>query len=638
MTGRSGPRRRTWSVVARLRLRTVLALGVLVPLMGMGALAAHLVRERGSDRAAALHLQDETRDLSAAAAARAALAKEELHASLLALVADLGLAPGQLPGFDEEAEREAMYAARADVDRAGWLHEEPRLANDVAELQRVRQRLDTGSARYTEVAEMFGRIEAEVERTWSGLLARIEAAADLRPLPSAPRARLRAVREAVEMAASGGLRLRAALGLLLDPAGTTEAIELAEMAARFQGAADRLAPALGPRARPSWEAFWADPSAQRTEQLLGLAASFGAASPAGDPFDLGMVDLARVLRDGARWGTLLADLVMAATADLEAAAAEHAQARSEAVAVAVGFTVALGVVSLLLAGLIARQVVRPAFDLEQAARRLQRGELDLAPIPVRGPRELSGVVQAFNDMAGTLARVQDHAVALAEHPDDARSAEPLPGRTGRAMQGALDRLQRSIRQAEAHRQALHELATRDGMTGLLNRTAALEAVQRDLARARRAGSALAVIYVDLDNLKSLNDTYGHATGDEAIRRVAQTLVATTRESDVLARLGGDEFLVAGLVPPGEAGEKEAAALAERIASGVAGCTVRDHRAREVPLSASVGVATSEPAEAAEPVETGRSDQASLEALLRAADEALYVAKRAGGGQSSSMGA
>jgi len=276
--------------------------------------------------------------------------------------------------------------------------------------------------------------------------------------------------------------------------------------------------------------------------------------------------------------------------------------------------VVLVLASVAVARWIARSLARPSSDLEVAARRVERGDFDLPPVAVRGPREVRATVTAFNDMAATLAAVEDHAVALAEDPTSPVLDHPLPGRTGHAMQAAIDRLRRSLDEAEAHRVELVELATHDGLTGLRNRAAAYAEIERELARARREGVSLLAVYVDLDGLKELNDTYGHETGDAAIVATAAALRATTRRADIVARLGGDEFMVVGPVPPG--GPEAVLAFAERIHAAVGAQTVAvGDGLRE--LRCSIGVALSSPA----------GD--TTEDLVRAADAAMYRAKTAG---------
>lgn len=279
--------------------------------------------------------------------------------------------------------------------------------------------------------------------------------------------------------------------------------------------------------------------------------------------------------------------------------------------------VAVILLSVLVAVVAARRLTEPVATLEAAARRVEHGLLSSDPVPTRGPRELATAIQAFNDMAETLAAIERHAVALADDPDDPLLAEPLPGRTGEALQVALDRLRRSVAENEAQRELLAELATHDPLTGLLNRRAACDALARELARVDREGGAVAAVFVDLDGLKGLNDTFGHEVGDAAIVATAGVLRACARETDVVARLGGDEFLVAGPVAPEGGGRVAAGALAERVLAGLAAASV-PAGGGSVSLRASIGVAVSGPA------------GGDAEALVRAADAAMYEAKRAGG--------
>jgi diguanylate cyclase (GGDEF)-like protein len=86
-------------------------------------------------------------------------------------------------------------------------------------------------------------------------------------------------------------------------------------------------------------------------------------------------------------------------------------------------------------------------------------------------------------------------------------------------------------------------ARRDPLTGLLNRRAVYEMAEHELARALRSGRPIAIAYLDLDDLKRVNDTDGHEAGDELISRFAAALRMATRESDLVGRFGGDEFVV-----------------------------------------------------------------------------------------------
>ena len=608
-SGRTGRRARR----GPLRLRTVFLLGVLLPLLGMSFTTGVVVRDRWSDRQASATVEAHADDLGRTAEVRAALANEEAHSIVVSLAATLGVTIEEVTGGDAAGEHAALAESRAQVAAALAAQPIAGLEADLDDLGGLRGALDAGEATYLEVTEVFARIHVRLETRWETQAAQIERAADVRPLAAEPRARLRALRETVAAFAHGVRRVRIAIDLTLGY--DASARELLDAGTRFEEASQRATTSLGPRGLEAWEAFRADPASRRTEDLLALAVDVALGDAATLP-ETELEVLTAALTDGSRWAVLLTETVRATSADLESGA--HAQVLGDTRAATIDAIAAatLALTSVAVASLISRQLARPAIDLEAAARRLQRGQFELDPIRARGPRELSATVTAFNDMAATLAALEDHAVALAEDPDAPLLADPLPGRTGRAMQAALDRLRASIAQAEMHRVELHELATRDGLTGLLNRRAAFEVIERDLARTRREGSVLMALYVDLDGLKHFNDTYGHAAGDEAIRRTAEVLAASTRGSDVVARLGGDEFLVAGVVPDGPDGLEEVRAVAGRVHKAITTAQVRLGHLT-LPLQASIGVATSGPG------------MTTVEQLVRGADTALYEAKRAG---------
>jgi two-component system cell cycle response regulator len=177
---------------------------------------------------------------------------------------------------------------------------------------------------------------------------------------------------------------------------------------------------------------------------------------------------------------------------------------------------------------------------------------------------------------------------------------------------------RYLRQGEADAEdlsALADLARRDALTGLANRRAFEESLQREVARARRTGDALAVVAMDIDHFKAVNDTHGHAAGDVALAEVAQRAQRALRAEDLLARIGGEEL--AALLPG--ATLASAAEIAERIRRAVAdvGIPVAD---TVIQLTISLGCAAL------------HADEREAAALLARADARLYDAKRAGRNQ------
>ncbi|MHB8696209.1 MAG: putative bifunctional diguanylate cyclase/phosphodiesterase, partial [Solirubrobacteraceae bacterium] len=176
------------------------------------------------------------------------------------------------------------------------------------------------------------------------------------------------------------------------------------------------------------------------------------------------------------------------------------------------------------------------------------------------------------------------------------------------VMNSWDVTDRKVLEERLRHQAFH-----DDLTGLPNRAVAIDRAQQMLARARRDHSTVIALFIDLDGFKHVNDSFGHAAGDELLRTVGARLSRTVRESDVVARLGGDEFVVivdgATLdIAPELVAERLMAVLAEPI-------ELADACGHPLRITASVGIATGQ---------LGTADE-----LLRDADLALYGAKDAG---------
>jgi two-component system chemotaxis family response regulator WspR len=173
-----------------------------------------------------------------------------------------------------------------------------------------------------------------------------------------------------------------------------------------------------------------------------------------------------------------------------------------------------------------------------------------------------------------------------------------------------------LQRDDAYR-ALRVQAMYDSLSGLLNRAAFFDLFRKEVARAARDQTPLAVIMADLDHFKDINDRYGHPTGDIVLREVSQRLRASLRDSDVIGRYGGEEFVVAAP----DCGMADATALAERFRLSACERPI-DVPGGHVSITLSLGVAAT-------------TDLRAPEDLLRAADEALYRAKRGGRNQVAS---
>jgi len=183
---------------------------------------------------------------------------------------------------------------------------------------------------------------------------------------------------------------------------------------------------------------------------------------------------------------------------------------------------------------------------------------------------------------------------------------------------ALTRIRNMLEVRLLHDEALHTARTmeahalHDALTGLANRRLLTDRISAMLANARRNNSSMAIVFLDLDDLKRINDTLGHAVGDTLLKMVAARLSAAVREEDTVARLGGDEFVVA-LWDAKRA--DDAVSVASKLIKSLS--TPYAIEGTSVSTSASAGIAIY-------PIHGTDADE-----LLKRADQALYAAKRAG---------
>lgn len=229
------------------------------------------------------------------------------------------------------------------------------------------------------------------------------------------------------------------------------------------------------------------------------------------------------------------------------------------------------VLVLLVVSFFIRRMLGPLHRAANLAERMTQGEAPLAPLPVVRSDEVGHLTLAFNQLLAKLTRSQVELERMAHH---------------------------------------------DELTGLPNRALLADRMQHALARARRHRTHVAVLYLDLDGFKPINDALGHDTGDLALREVTRRLNGVLRQSDTLARVGGDEFvlLVTDLADDAVEGIAD---LAHRCIETLA--APLELRGRHCMLGLSIGIALSH----------GERD---ADALLLAADEAMYAAKRNGRGR------
>lgn len=226
-----------------------------------------------------------------------------------------------------------------------------------------------------------------------------------------------------------------------------------------------------------------------------------------------------------------------------------------------------------------------------------RGEFDLTP-------------QEAQDMLVPDSEIDQLHVYDRPRPDGRiLEVQTVPIKGGGALRTFTD-----ITQRKAAEQQIRHVAEHDGLTTLLNRTAFLRTLQAAVADIRRTGRGFAVLYVDLDGFKPVNDRFGHAVGDQLLTWVARQLTHAAREDDVVARLGGDEF---ALLQRGVTDHTSAQRLAERLVQAIGQPT--EIESHPIQIGASVGIVMASP------------DAMDAEELLRKADSAMYLAKASGRG-------
>lgn len=216
--------------------------------------------------------------------------------------------------------------------------------------------------------------------------------------------------------------------------------------------------------------------------------------------------------------------------------------------------------------------------------------------------------QRKDRLAGFEAGADDF-VAKPFDPEELR----LRLRTGSRVVDLQDRLQ-------AAHDALHKKATSDSLTGISNRGAILETLDREMARALRENSSIGLLVIDIDHFKQLNDNFGHPVGDVAIKHVAQCIQSATRPYDTGGRYGGDEFVV--VLPNTNAAQ--AATIADRIRMLIESQPLPDSLLK-FQLTVSVGAFA-----------TRAIPGTTTEELIQLADQALYQAKRLGRNQVATL--
>lgn len=270
------------------------------------------------------------------------------------------------------------------------------------------------------------------------------------------------------------------------------------------------------------------------------------------------------------------DWVMVAEVEKEKAYAQIIMLRRATIMMVGGLMFFIGI----LAYLFGHTLVRPLRRLSREAAGVASGNLDV-DIPVSGLSEVSYLTQVFNHMVASLRRGREELSAVNSN-------------------------------LQKKNEELQQLSITDGLTGLYNRKHIMDLFDLEMTRSKRHDNGLAVLMLDIDHFKTVNDTYGHQVGDRVMQQVAELLDQAVRDCDHVGRYGGEEFL---MVLP-DISIQDAAVVAERIRQSVARLQCRGEK-EKFSVTISIGVSGYP------------TDGEKTESLLSSADSALYQAKADG---------
>jgi diguanylate cyclase (GGDEF)-like protein len=599
------------------RLSTRLLVLVLVPLLGVSAFAAWEIQMRTSSAASAANVEGLLKSAARISTVRSDLPQELVPGLARAIVqvpavshalglqsvtlADLGLSDAQ------------VTALRDRTDAAvGSMARDPRttmLAGAVAlGITSMRTQVDSGVA----IPTGFARAEQ--------LIAELSSAEN------------RLVTQADQLGLDGNAT-RAARDLTL----TTEVVELAEM--ELPRIAGTAFPTLAPPGQtddviPDWLQTWGGYRSAYTTMLaqgprpLVDALKAATDTKAAREFDAtaaklavtptaltipGLIKLYKLSQ--VRGQALTGVLQFAVDRAVSAAEAQRRSAIAELWTI-VAIVTGLSLASLLIGWRVLRSVSLPLQNLAASARNVSEGVLD--DVAVAGPREVRTVARGLAAAVASLRRIAAQASAVSVGDLDSDVVQhPLPGPLGEVMHTSVETIISAIHERDAAQSDLAYRAAHDPLTELTNRGQAMVMIEAALHRAHRSGSVTGLMFIDLDHFKTVNDTFGHETGDAVLVHCAQRMKDVVRSGDTVARLGGDEFVV--LLEDITSGI-EIDKLAARIVAALGQPIELGHR--QVRVGASVGVAICADAS----VDAGR--------LLSDADAAAYEAKKAGRGRHS----
>jgi diguanylate cyclase (GGDEF)-like protein len=579
----------------------------MLPMVAFGALAVDSVLQYRASADVASRIERDSKTTRATVQLFRSLENETIAVGLEKSAAETHVPVADVAGLlgYSSSVRTAKARPVTDAALAALGKSSPVSAAQLAALRRHVDNKATGSIEASSAyVGPIGRISADAVRRLSDLSDRAEQVRSGNRL-AVSLGQLQAATTALQ---AGGAQSADLIAFLLSSTdqGAPALVRLGSDSVRYDSAAAVLAASSDAAVAAPWKA---------TERLRDIRV-YGhtvAQVTQGEPVPMGRAPNLPVFKGAVARNNALFGLVAVASRRVE----EQARSlRSSVDSAYRRWLIAIGLLTVLLIALalgLARSIIRPLKKLATSARSVGAGNLVVELGSLGGPRETKQVAEAFNDLVANLRLLESKARALASGDlDDPVMALPLPGRLGESIASSVQVLSGSIEAREALQQQLHHQAFHDILTGLANRALFVDRVEHAMRRSEREASPVAVLFLDLDDFKTVNDSLGHAAGDELLIAVAERLVRAARSSDTVARFGGDEFAI--LVEPGHM-PQTAAEVAARIGEAMnAPFHVSD---ADVAVSVSIGIAI------------GESHDDIPADLLRDADMAMYLAKRNG---------
>lgn len=591
---------------------------VLLLVTVMCVFAGSVVVSHRSVAAAAAAVDRRVATLNELVALRSAVDDQRSAQAFEAQVALVGVpraAAVTFVGFDF-ATKVPTARARADRAVASLGHASPVSAGTLHSLY---IEIDEANISPAEAEQRLGGVRGEVDDAVTGLLDQLEVEGYDRSLASAL-ASVRTAADLIEFATPQITDLTTAMFDLPGKTAQVRAAALARLGANqvgYTAAIARLRSLGTSSVADKLGRIEADPGVRAFGHAVTTTLAGGAFTDAGVA-----VDTAGAALDSAQFGAatrgyitreaLLHDLVSIVSTSARHEAQRVADSERTVLMIWALGAAALALVTIGIALWLSRSISKPLKDLADYAREVTDGRLDVEPSARRdhGPSETRVAFGALIDLVTNLQLLDAKANALAHCDfDDPALGEPLPGRIGQSLASSVMLLSGSIVERDELQEHLAHQATHDSLTGISNRPAAITEIQAVMHRGERTGANTALLFIDLNEFKTVNDSHGHEAGDEVLRQVASRLALGLRSGDSVARLGGDEFVV---IAEGIADVADATELAQRLIDAIA--QPIDIGATPVTIGAAVGIAMSL---------DGPEEPLSL---LGRADAAMYRAK------------